>query len=172
MRNMFRILTSLVMACCLLGVSALALAEGDIASMPNPMQEATAEEVNAALGFEVTLPEEAADVQYFLYALEDTVLGAEIQYNVGETAYVFRGEPGEEATDISGMYIEFAAEEEVVEESITAAVKLNEGAEGVFMWFDAELGMNYCLTMMDGASVDALAEMVDVILTATMEAVE
>lgn len=122
--------------------------------MPNPMREATAAEIEAAIGVQLKLPEGATDVAYFLYDLGDGTM-AEAQFVMDGTAYTYRAQPGE-AADIAGMYVDFATEQEAKVGEMPATLKLNDGAEGVCLWHDSEAGMAYSLAATDGANADAL----------------
>lgn len=131
--------------------------DGGMASMINPMEEATEEAFVALTGAAPALPEDAEAVQYFQYGLGTGVV--EVQFTFGGVAYTFRAAPGEEAEDISGIYNTFEKEEAVTVAGIEGTLKINEGAQGFCQWFDAENGINYNLSAVEGATSEGLAQM-------------
>lgn len=151
-------------ALTMLPVDALPIPAAElIASMPNPMREATAEELKEAVGVAFAAPENATDVTYFLYEY-GPVKTAEMNFTVDGNACTFRAEAADAFADLSGMYIDFATESEAKIGENDATIKLNEGAEGICIWHDAAAGLNFSLTMMTGASVDALSAMANSLL--------
>lgn len=126
--------------------------------MPNPMQEATAQDFAAIAGFEPVLPADATDVAYFLYTLGDTL--AEVQFTSGDAAYTFRTENGKIA-DISGMYFSFQSEETASINGIASTIRFNEGNEGVYAWYDAAASINYSLSVNQGATAEGLQAMAE-----------
>lgn len=138
--------------------------DGPMIGMPNPMREATAEEIDAALGISFKAPEEAADVQYFLYNFGGLDQLAEAQYTLNGLACTLRAEAADELSDISGMYVDFASQEAVSVGAYEGLVKVNEGAEGVCLWYDAEGGILYCLILTDGATAAILTDMANALV--------
>lgn len=130
-----------------------------MADMPNPMREATEDEINEYLGTTVHLPEGATDVMYFVYEFGD-LDSVEVQFSVDGASCVFSAQHTDALVDVSGMYIDFAVTEEGVKVGENeATIKLNEDAEGICIWFDAANGTSNSLTMLEGASVEKLTDM-------------
>lgn len=135
----------------------------DMAGMPNPMTESTAEEFAGVAGKTVTLPEGAQDAAYFLYTIGDEKM-AELQFTKDEVAYTLRAQAADAQQDIAGMYMDFASNEAVQMDGMDGTVSFNEDAEGMFQWFDADAKISYSLTMDKGASAAALTDMAGALL--------
>lgn len=133
-------------------------AQGDdiMVGMPNPMLDATEDAFVTLTGKAPTLPEGAANVAYFQYNTDDAM--AEVQFEADGIAYTFRASSGEEA-DTSGMYVTFADEAAVKVGDFDGTVQVNEGAEGVVLWYDAQAGINYSLSTSQGATAAGLEAM-------------
>lgn len=127
-----------------------------MAGMPNPMLDATEDAFVSVAGSAPTLPEGAENVAYFQYTTDDAM--AEVQFEADGIAYTFRASAGEEA-DTSGMYVTFADEAPIKVGDLDGTAKVNEGAEGVALWYDAQASINYSLSTSQGATAAGLEAM-------------
>lgn len=177
---------AVICACLLMMTSVSALAESGLAGMPNPMVEATADEIAQKLNVTVKLPENAQDAAYFLYDVSPAM--GEVQFTVDGIAYTYRVSEATAFEDISGMYVEFDATEEVSMgivpigedgtcpcgpdaaceacdedfctcREVDGELRITEGAEGVALWFDEANGRMYSLSMASNADMMVLMSM-------------
>ena len=130
--------------------------QGEIANMPNPIHETTAEEVAKVMG-EIMIPAGAEDVKYFTIDTEHEIY--QVKFTLGDIEYCYRVSDDTELTDTSGMYYEWKNTQPGSVDGRDATVSWNEGDVGIIYWYDVVPGLNYSLSMKSGASFDALVEM-------------
>lgn len=164
MKHKKNTLLILAMVCCLMLSAVPALAGDAMVSMPNPMVEATAEEVADIIGITVNVPENATEVQYFIYEIGEVIYSVEGQFTVDDVPYIFSAAQGEASEDLSGIYETFETEEEIVIQEMPATLKLNEGGIGTLSWHDSNLNLSMNLSMMDAADADTLTAMAEALV--------
>ena len=133
--------------------------------MPNPWQEMTAEELEAACGQAFGLPDDAENPVYRY--LPDMGL-AEMQFTFSGDEFNARTQAAEEPMNISGMYYEWENEEAV--QIGNCAGVFGEYKTGstewvqLIQWYDAEKERQYCVSVYstdpDGLDLAAVAEQV------------
>lgn len=140
-------------------VAAQAEEDTPLASMPNPMRETTADEVATFLGKTLSIPEKAEDTAYYLYEFGGSGDSAEVQFTIDGVPYVYSARPSDGLVDLSGMYVPFATiDENAKVGDSTATLKLNEGAQGMCIWYDASTGLSNSLIMLKDASAQTLTD--------------
>lgn len=164
MKHMLQTLLALAMACCLILSAVPALAEGTMAAMPNPMVESTAEEVADLIGLTIHVPEDATEVHYFVYEVDEVIYSVEVQFTVEDVPYIFSAAQGEQFEDLSGIYETFKTEEEIDLQGMTAYLKLTEGGIGTLSWHDTNLNLSFNLSLMEGATAEALPAMAEALV--------
>ncbi len=119
--------------------------------VPNPMVEMESPAaVEEKLGVKLALPEDA--VVGACYAIAENL--GEVNFTWQGVNYCLRAQAGDELTDISGMYGDFAYTEDVEIEAFKVALSLNDGADGLALWYAD--GASNALIVAEGASEDAL----------------
>ena len=126
------------------------------ANIVNPMHEATEEEIASVIG-EIMLPAGAEDVKYHTIDIEHKIY--QIKFTLEDIEYCYRVSDDPELTDTSGMYYDWSNTEVSSVEGRDATVSWNENETGIIYWYDVVPGLNYSLSMSNGASFDALVLM-------------
>ena len=144
-----------------LAFGATALAEEE-AGLANPWVEATAEEVEAAVGVAFGVPEGAENVQYEILTTENL---AEMGFTWYGMEYWARIMPADAWEDISGAYYEW---EQSMDVDIGGCVGMDLRAPdgdvtvNVCLWYDEGTGLMYSLMTggpdLDGFDITAAAE--------------
>ena len=140
----------------------------EIIGMPNPWTESDKEGVLAATGFEMNAPAGATDVAYSY--MEDGKL-AQMTYKLDDIDWVYRIQPADELTDISGLYYDWDSEAiidgdvagyKAVYYSYIAPEGSTEDSIQMVNWYDAITGVTYSLSAVakdvDGMDIQAYAE--------------
>ncbi len=143
-------------------------AADEVIGMPNPWTESDEQGVLEATGFDIKAPEGATDV-YYSYMKEDKL--AQLSYTLDDISWVYRMEPADKLTDISGMYYDWTAEETEDDtvsgrEAVYYGRVAKEGSDTedvqLVNWYDAVTGVTYSLSAMgkdlDGMDIKAYAE--------------
>ena len=125
------------------------------AELPNPVKEASADEIAERFGVVMKAPENAEELSYTIIDGETPL--AQLSFLLDGAAYTYRIARAPAYRDISGMYYEW--QEISVEEDEDGSIRLIDGGAGVYDRFDAAEGTVYSLSMDSGASPDALTEM-------------
>ena len=136
--------------------------------MPNPWTDSDEQGVLEATGFEIAAPEGATEVSYSY--MEESKL-AQVKYVLDDISWVYRMEPADELTDISGMYYEWTDEDksegtvsgrEAVYYGYLAPEDSDEEDVQLVNWYDAVTGVTYSLSAtakdLDGMDIQAYAE--------------
>ena len=137
--------------------------------MPNPWTESDEQGVLEATGFEMKAPEGATDVHYS-YMKEDNL--AQMSYMLDDKSWVYRMEPADKLTDISGMYYDWTDDETDTWDTVSGREAVyygrvaDEGSDSedvqLVNWYDAVTGVTYSLSAMakdlDGMDIKAYAE--------------
>ena len=139
------------------------------ASVVNPWEEMTAEQLAAVSGLSFGVPEGAEDVVYRYLASAGL---AEMQFSWAGGEYCARIQPaapeGDSLADISGMYYEWTHEEPVRIGPCSGSLAQAQQEDGTWvercLWYDADTGRTYSLSVtaadIDGLDLTALAEQV------------
>lgn len=131
--------------------------------MPNPVAEATMEEIKTKYGFEFKLPENAENVRCFLVA--ETM--AQVDFDADGVSYTARIKPTAEYEDISGMYYTWNVVDDckVCEADGKVMRYIGDGETiDVCNWFEAAPGIMHSLSAtaadLDGFDIEAIAEQI------------
>jgi len=122
----------------------------------NPYHSCTKDELTGATGFSLCAPLKAENVSYAYIDGDNPT--AEMTFSLGGATFVYRAKPSAEAKDISGMYYEWTEKNDVSVSYCDATVGWNEGKEGSIRWYDAVPGVNYALSMTNGATESLLTD--------------
>ena len=128
----------------------------------NPMQACTLQEIADDTGVNIVLPAEVfGELSVFRYNFEAPLYQIGFKYTDGNS-YTFRMQKAQELTDISGMYYDWAHQED--DSDILCEIKTNDNGQGICLWFDGDY--TYCISMDENASGDALVNMYGVMCAA------
>ena len=153
-RKSFTFVLAMVMVLTLLSTSALAT--DVVGGVPNPMREATQQEILETVGADMREPDGSELLGSFIIESEDTAPMGEIRFLLDGIEYTYRIRGAEAATDISGLYYEFT-QEQPVEIGINAGTARIAGDEvGVIEWYEVAAGIAYSLSMASEPSIDTL----------------
>lgn len=124
----------------------------------NPVREVTPEEMVESTGISLKVPDDAMDVIYYVIAGESPI--AQAVFTVNEKEYCLRAcaTAEFEPVDISGLYYDWEVVEDVEVGYCAGKVYLT-GETGYISWLDIAPGINYNLTMKEGATKEGLVEM-------------
>ncbi len=132
-------------------------AEQDLIGFPNPIVEASAEEaikVSGTMGANV--PEEAEDVRYFYIKGKEEPVMFQVKFIWEGAECTIRAFKGTQAEDLSGMYYPWEQDKEVMIGTHPGRVMYNEGVQGVAIWYDANNGLVYNVSMVGNATQENL----------------
>ena len=142
--------------------------------MPNPWTDSDEQGVLEATGLEIAVPAGATEVSYSY--MEESKL-AQVKYVLDDISWVYRMEPADELTDISGMYYEWTDDDksegtvsgrEAVYYGYLAPEDSDEEDVQLVNWYDAVTGVTYSLSAtakdLDGMDIQAYAEQLYVLL--------
>ena len=150
---MIRFVSMLMVLFLMMGGSALA---GNVGGVPNPMREATQQEILETVGVDMREPDGSELLGSFIIESEGTAPMGEIQFSLDGIEYSYRICGAEAPTDISGLFYEFT-QEQSVEVGINAGTVRIAGDEvGVIEWYEVAAGIAYSLSMASEPSIDAL----------------
>ncbi|MBQ7625381.1 MAG: hypothetical protein IJS65_08930 [Clostridia bacterium] len=163
------VITAVVLA-LLAGCSRAEKTDDVNVGVANPWTQSDKQGVLEATGFEMTPPEGAADVSYS-YMEKDKL--AQMTYTLDGAEWVYRMQPADKLTDISGMYYEWKTEKgevagrEAVFQAWTDAQSASQTVDGaksvqVVCWYDAVTGVAYSLSAsgdeLNGMDIKVYAE--------------
>lgn len=135
----------------------------DIISIP--MLDSTPEAFAALYGREAVLPEGAADIAYYAYAVGNGRDLAEIRFTLDGAQCIYRAQRALDAEDISGMNGSLFSVHEIITDSpLHPVVYVTPGSAGVITWYDTQTGFNHSLTMYPGATDGLLLDLANVIM--------
>ena len=128
----------------------------------NPIREVTREEMLEEVGIPLNVPADATDVAYYVIAGESTI--AQAKFSVNGLEYCLRAcATGEfEPVDISGLYYTWEVQEEAEVGYCVGEVFLA-GEVGYVAWLDVVPGLNYNLSIKEGATKEILIEMANTV---------
>ena len=134
------------------------------ASIANPWEEMTAEQLLDASGLSFGVPEVAENVIY-RYLHGEGMAEMQFSWNGGE--FCARILPAAELTDISGMYYEWQDERPISLENCVGFFSAAQDGECMVercLWYDAAPGLTYSLTVIaadvNGLDLAAMAEQI------------
>ncbi len=135
------------------------------AEITNPWVESDKEGVTAATNIELNVPEDAEDVVY-AYLIGENL--AQVTFSRGNQNWIYRAVMSDSFDDISGMYYDWANEENVTVSGREAVLfDYSSDQETVWMidWYDAVPGVMYSLSVtvtnaedLDGLDMQGMAE--------------
>ena len=133
----------------------------DTVEIANPMTETTLEEINRF--YPVELPVGAVDETCYLIENTEENPLVQVDFNYEDLSYTYRILGTGEDNDISGMYLEWNETFDTNVGYNSAVISLNEGKEGMIIWYDAAPGIKYTLIMETGATLELLEDMANLI---------
>lgn len=135
------------------------------AEIANPWVESDKEGVTAATNIELNAPEDAEDIVYAYLTGENL---AQVTFSRGNQNWIYRAVMSDSFDDISGMYYDWANEENVTVSGREAVLlDYSSDQETVWMinWYDAVPGVMYSLSVtvtnaedLDGLDMQGMAE--------------
>jgi len=135
-------------------------AERDLIGLPNPVFESTAEEAAEASGTNgARLPEGAADASYFYIKGQEEPVVFQVQFAWEGAKCAIRVFKGTQVEDLSGMYYPWEQDQEVLVGAHPGRVMYNEDMQGVAMWYDAQNGLVYNISMGGNATLENLMKL-------------
>ena len=140
------------------------LAEQDSGlTVVNPVKEMSRQELIDCSGIDLGAPEGAADMVYSLIDLKDTADIAQLRFTLDGHQLCLRAQTMSAlapAGDISGLYYEWEYTKNTFVSMLYAVVNIS-GHIGYVKWIDAEAGIQYSLSMSEGASEEKLIELAE-----------
>ena len=135
------------------------------AGIANPWKDAAdAAEVETLMGLTMSaLPEGATNASYSVMESEKV---AQVIFTWNGDEYTYRMAPDDAVEDLSGMYVEFKADEDMLFGDYPYEIKYNEGAEGLSEWDDELTKTEYSVTMQTGATKDKLMAVSEALIPA------
>ena len=119
-------------------------------AIPNPWLDLTQEELAARAGIVVQLPEDAEPAVYRL--LPEMAL-AEVQFTWQGWKCVFRAAPGDELTDVTGLYYTWETQEDCTVGDSVGCVWTAEDVS-VCLWYDGLRSCSFALLGPEAATAD------------------
>lgn len=132
-----------------------------VVTIVNPMREVDENEIAGDTGITVKAPDGSTDVGYFMYDMPGEAALSEMGFTLNGTTYTLRFQATAELIDISGMYFDFTFEEAVQISGHDGELLYNEGAEGICLWYDADAGVTYSMSVETGATAEGLTVMAE-----------
>ncbi len=133
--------------------------------LANPWTESDEQGVAEATGFDMTPPDGAENVAYSYLADENL---AQMSYELDDAQWVYRMQPADALTDISGLHLDWTGDEGTVsgrEALYYGQCDLNDETKDDIMlvnWYDAVTGVTYSLSAtrsdLDGMDIQVYAE--------------
>lgn len=140
----------------------LAAADSSL-KIANPMKEMSREELIEKTGIDLGTPEGAEDMVYSMIELSEGRPIAQLRFELEGHELCFRAQTvdGKSAAgDISGLYYNWAYTHNTFVARLYAVVNVS-GDVGYIKWIDAENGVQYSLSMTEGADEKLLVELAD-----------
>lgn len=125
--------------------------------LPDPVKESTYDEIMSTFGFDLTMPENAADPIYSIIETDPAI--AQVNFALDGNKCGYRMQFADEPADISGMSFTWANEKDVTIDYCGGKLAWNDGAEGVCYYYEMVNGLLYCVFMESGASEQALTDL-------------
>ena len=128
----------------------------------NPVKELSRRELIEAAGIDLGAPEGAEDMAYSLITLSEHSPVAQLKFTLDGHQLCLRAQviAEEIAIDISGMYYEWELTENVFVDRDYAVVNLADDV-GYIKWVDMAPGIQYSLSMAEGADKDTLIDLAE-----------
>lgn len=140
------------------------LAEPDSGfAIANPITEMSRQELAVKCGIDLGEPEGAKDMVYSCIELHDAEPIAQLRFNLDGYELSLRAQTMSAeaaAGDISGMYYEWEYTRNTFVSMLYAVVNIS-GDIGYVKWMDAENGVQYSLSMNEGAEEKLLIELAE-----------
>lgn len=143
-------------------IPALALAEGIL--LPNPVRDATREEVLEATGVNLLVPEKATEVSYLLIEGSGYEPLGQARFVFQQAEYIVRVQMDKDPNDISGMFRDWDSVTHVEQAPFSGTICLDESGDGVALWRYEKEGYNFSLAMFNVATQEALLEISKLLL--------
>lgn len=127
------------------------------------LRAATAEEIQARFGYEIGVPDAASAVSYAASGERGAAL-VQAEFTLNNLDYTYRVQETAEATDISGLSVDW---EQVSEQQMgDIAVTLKSGAEGsLASWYDGETHLQRSLYTALGSAETVASTAADILQT-------
>lgn len=141
------------------------LAEADSQlGIVNPVKELSRQELIEKSGIYLGSPDGAEDMVYSLISLAENSPIAQLRFTLDGQELCLRAQniSGENAIDISGMYYDWELTEHVFVSRNYAVVYLSADT-GYIKWVYAPAGIQYSLSMAEGADRDKLIELAELV---------
>ena len=139
-------------------------------NLPNPVKEATADEVLTQTGIRFQAPEGAEAVSYGTIEQSGASPIAQMQFTlngIGSTYRVWKTEaPSGTLPDISGLYEVWTGNAEASVGDNEAQLHWIEGKQGYIAWYDNMFGRLYCLSVDSGAGQEGLISLAETLYSA------
>lgn len=130
------------------------------AAVPNPLREATPEEILDEVGAWMQPPENAGLISWFLTD-GDSPMG-EMLFVLDDVECSYRAQAAGELVDISGVNYALELRETMDiggNEGVIETYADEEASVGVALWYDDEAAITYSLAMMSDATVESLLDL-------------
>ena len=135
-------------------------AEQDLIDLPNPIVESSAEEAARVSGTPgASAPEGAEDVRYFYIKGKEGPVIFQVKFIWEGAECTIRVFKGTQVEDLSGMYYPWEQDQEVLVGAHPGRVMYNEDVQGVAMWYDAQNGLVYNISMGGNATLENLMKL-------------
>lgn len=163
------LLASLVLSACVEPVvkiqpgTELAVQDSGM-KIANPIRQMSREELIEESGVDLGAPENAEDLVYSIIELEGANPVAQLRFTLDEQELCFRAQyiGTEKAEDISGLYYEWERKEYAYV-NYCAGLAFFAGELGYIKWFDPVSGIQYSLSMTEGAKFDAMLKLAETV---------
>ena len=159
------ILAALLLSAC--GGAAPEVTAEPAAGIPNPIHETDEAGLAEATGISLPAPEQASDVNWSYIELTGEPPIAQMNFSLDGKRALLRAQATDktdvsELSDISGLYYDWkmSAEDEV---AYCRAMIHTNGEAGYITWLDVVPGVQYCLGMTEGASVQELVSLANAV---------
>ena len=132
-------------------------------AIANPVKEMSREELAEKTGIDLGCPEGAENTVYSLIELSGAEPVAQLRFSLDGHELCLRAQSMSSAAaagDISGMYYEWEYTKNVFVSMLYAVVNVS-GDIGYIKWIDAEGGVQYSLSMNEGAGEKILVELAE-----------
>ncbi len=143
-------------------IPALDLAEGIL--LPNPVRNATREEVLEATGVDLLVPEKATEVIYLLIEGSGNEPLGQARFIFQQAEYIVRVQMDSDPNDISGMFFDWDSVTHVEQTPFNGTICLCKSGDGVALWRYEKEGYNFSLAMFNVATEEALLEISKLLL--------
>ncbi len=131
----------------------------------NPIKQMSRQELVESCGINLGEPEGAKELEYSLIRLKDQKPIAQLRFTLDGHELCLRAQVVDTtsaAGDISGLYYEWDVEQHVFV-SMNYAVACLKDDLGYIKWIDMAPGIQYSLSMTEGADVDSLVSMAEAV---------